>query len=163
MCARNGSTSLPDAATNPTNHNDKENKLAKTEAVPVPPGPEAQYWAHVRDGKFMIQRSKSTGQYVFYPRVLAPGSGATDLEFVEVSGRGAVHSTTIVRQSPKAGGDYNLVLVELEEGPRMVSRVVGVPPEQVKIGMAVKAHIAKVDFGTYANSDQPVVVFHVAQ
>ncbi|MEN3363157.1 MAG: uncharacterized protein V7606_431 [Burkholderiales bacterium] len=145
------------------NHNDKENKLANTEKVPVQPGPEAQYWAHVRDGKFMIQRSKSSGEYVFYPRVLAPRTGATDLEFVEVSGRAVVHSTTVVRQSPKAGGDYNLVLVQLEEGPRMVSRVVGIPPEQVKIGMSVMAHIEKVDFGTHANSEQPVVVFRAAQ
>jgi hypothetical protein len=47
-----------------------------------------------------------------------------------------------VRRKPADGGDYNVCLVDLAEGPRMLSRVAGVAPEEVRIGMAVKARIA---------------------
>lgn len=53
------------------------------------PGPIAEFWSFLRDGKFMIQRSRSTGKHVFYPRVMIPASSETDLEWVEASGRGS--------------------------------------------------------------------------
>ena len=52
--------------------------------------PEQEYLAHLAQGRFMLQRSASSGGYVFYPRVAEPGTGATDLEWVEASGRGVV-------------------------------------------------------------------------
>lgn len=113
--------------------------------------PEQEYLAHLAAGRFMLQRSASTGTYVFYPRIVEPGSGATDLEWVEVSGRGVVYSTTIVRQKPPAL-DYNVALVELAEGPRMLSRVDDIPPAEVKIGLHVRARIVQ-EAGT------PVLVF----
>jgi len=113
--------------------------------------PEAEYRAHLAAGRFMIQRSASTGRHVFYPRIMAPGTGQTDLTFVPASGLGTVYSVTIVRQKPPAPS-YNVVLVALMEGPRMMSRVVGVPADEVRIGMAVQARIVDED-GT------PLVVF----
>ena len=93
----------------------------------------------------MIQRSRSTGAYVFYPRVAAPGSGETDLEWVEASGDGTVYSTTVVRNRPEKGGDYNVALIDLAEGPRMMSRVIDIDPGDVKIGMPVEARIEELD------------------
>lgn len=119
------------------------------------PGPEQQYFAHLREGRFMIQRCASTGEHVFFPRVAAPGSGARDLEWVPASGRGTVYSTTVVRRRAERGGDYNVVLVDLQEGPRMMSRVEGIPPHEVRIGMAVRARIDD-------SGDTPVVVFDPA-
>jgi uncharacterized OB-fold protein len=110
----------------------------------------------------MVQRSRSSGEYVFYPRLLCPGSGDADLEFVEVSGQGVVYSTTVVRRSANEGGDYNMVIVDLDDGPRMLSRVMGVAPEDVKIGLRVVPSIEKVDFGLYGNTEQPIVVFRKA-
>jgi uncharacterized OB-fold protein len=107
----------------------------------------------------MIQRSRSTGEYVFYPRLIAPRSGADDLEFVEVSGFGTVYSTTIMRRPAKHGGDTNACVVELDEGVRMLSRVIACAPDEVHIGMRLQAVIAPVDFGAYANSEQPIVLF----
>ncbi len=89
----------------------------------------------------MIQRSASTGAYVFYPRIVAPGTGEADLEWVEASGEGTVYATTVTRRRPEKGGDYNVALVDLAEGPRMMSRVVGIEPEAVSIGMRVRAKI----------------------
>jgi len=108
-------------------------------------GPEAQYRAHLADGKFMIQRSVSTGAYVFYPRPFIPGTGETDLEWVEASGEGIVYSTTTNRRSPEKGGTFNVSLIDMAEGPRMLSRVVGMPSEDVTIGLKVKAKIEDVN------------------
>lgn len=108
-------------------------------------GPEAEWRQYLADGKFMIQRSKSTGKHVFYPRPFIPESGETDLEWIEASGGGTVYSTTVNRRSPEKGGTSGLVLVDLDEGPRMLSRVVGMPPEDVTIGMKVRARIEDVN------------------
>lgn len=109
------------------------------------PGPEAQFRAFLMQGRFMIQRSKSTGVHVFYPRLAVPGSGESDLEWVEASGAGEVYSTTVVRNGPDKGGDYNIALIDLAEGPRMMSRVVGIDPTEVRIGMKVRAVIEELD------------------
>jgi uncharacterized OB-fold protein len=113
--------------------------------------PEQEYFEHVAAGRFMLQRSRSTGGYVFYPRVAEPGTGATDLDWVEASGRGTVYSTTTIRQKPPTP-NYNLALIDLEEGPRMMSRVDGIAPDEVRIGMAVAARIVR-------EGDQSLVVF----
>jgi hypothetical protein len=105
------------------------------------PGPEAVHRAYLAEGRFMIQRSASTGEYVFYPRIVAPRTGAADLEWVEASGEGTVYATTVNRRSPEKGGSFNVALIDLAEGPRMMSRVVGVAPEAVTIGMKVRARI----------------------
>jgi uncharacterized OB-fold protein len=108
-----------------------------------------QYRAFLRAGRFMIQRSAATGRHVFYPRVAAPGTGATDLEWVEASGLGTIYSITVNRTR---AGSYNIALVELDEGPRLMSRIEGV--ETAPIGARVKARIAEID-------GEPAVVFDV--
>jgi len=113
--------------------------------------PEQDFFAHLAAGRFMIQRSRSTGGYVFYPRVAEPGTGATDLDWVEASGRGTVYSTTTIRQKPPTP-NYNLALIDLEEGPRMMSCVDGIAPDEVRIGMAVAARVVR-------EGDQSLVVF----
>ncbi|WP_188771450.1 Zn-ribbon domain-containing OB-fold protein [Novosphingobium endophyticum] len=113
--------------------------------------PEAEWRAHLEEGRFMIQRSRSTGGHVFYPRVAHPGTGADDLEWVEASGKGTVHAVTVVRKKDPADS-YNVVLVDLAEGPRLMSRVDAIAVDEVKIGMAVRARI--IDEG-----HKPLLVF----
>ncbi len=110
-------------------------------------GPEAEYRAHLVAGRFMLQRSRSTGRTVFYPRVLIPGTGERDLEWIEASGGGTVYAITVNRTRD---GAYNVALVDLDEGPRMMSRVEGV--ETVPIGTRVRARIVQED-------GAPLVVF----
>ncbi len=102
-------------------------------------GPEAQFRAFLKQGRFMLQRSRSTGRHIYYPRVAVPGSGETDLDWVQASGTGTVYATTVNRTRE---GNTNLAIIELDEGPRMMSRVEGVPAETVKIGQRVQARIA---------------------
>ena len=105
------------------------------------PGPDAQFAAALAQGRFQIQRCTACGQHVFYPRALCTHCGSGQLEWVDPSGVGCVYSSTTVRRKPQAGGDYNVALVDLAEGPRLMSRVDGIAPEQVRIGMKVQARV----------------------
>ena len=111
--------------------------------------PDEDFRRFLAEGRFRIQRSASGG-YVFYPRVAEPGTGAP-LEWVDASGQGVVYATTVVRKKPPEPS-YNVAVIELAEGPRMMSRVEGLPPEDVRIGMRVAAEIVEQD-------GEPVVVF----
>ena len=108
-------------------------------------GPDLQFRAHLDAGRFMIQRSVISGDHVFYPRVVAPGTGEV-LGWVEASGRGTVYSTTVVRRKPPEPS-YNVALIDLAEGPRMMSRVEEIDPGKVTIGMAVTARIIEGEDG----------------
>ena len=113
--------------------------------------PERDYFAFLAQGRFMLLRERSSGRHIFYPRVAEPGTGSTDLEWVEASGAGTVYSTSVMRERPPKPS-YNVALIDLDEGPRMMSRVDGLAPEEVTIGMKVRAMIV-------AGDDHPVVVF----
>ena len=115
------------------------------------PGPTEEYLRFLDDGRFMIQRGRDSGTCFFYPRAVEPGTGSTDIEWIEASGCGTVYSTTVIRQRPPKE-DYNLALIDLAEGPRMVSRVIGLDPADVTIGMKVRSSIIRQD-------EQPVLVF----
>ena len=122
---------------------------------PPAPGPERQFRDFLQQGRFMIQRSRATGAYLFYPRTLVPGRGDTDLEWVQAGGGGTVYATTVVRQRPEKGGAYNVALIDLDEGARLMSRVEGTAPEDVRIGMRVSARIAEAD-------GEPILLFDPA-
>ena len=113
--------------------------------------PEKQYNEYLAQGQFMLLRAKASKKFIFYPRVAEPLTGDTDLEWIKASGRGIIYSATVVRQRPPAA-DYSVVLVDLEEGPRMMSRVDGMAPADVRIGMNVEARIVQ-------EGDSPLVVF----
>lgn len=115
--------------------------------------PEAQYRAYLVDDRFMLQRGVVSGRAFFPPRTHEPASGDT-AEWFAASGRGTVYAVTIVRKRDPEP-DYNIVLVDLAEGPRLMSRVDGVAPQAVTIGMAVMARIV-------VENDAPVLVFEPA-
>ena len=102
--------------------------------------PLRDYQAFLDEGRFMLLRSRKTGGFIFYPRVVEPVSGAEDLEWVEACGRGVVYAVTVVSQKPPTPS-YNVVLVDLEEGPRMMARVEDISSEEVRIGMKVQARV----------------------
>lgn len=104
-------------------------------------GPMATWATQLAAGRFVIQRCAGCARHVFYPRRLCPHCASTALEWVEACGRGTVHATTVVARSAARGGDYNVALVDLEEGVRMMSRVDGIAAAEVRIGMPVRASI----------------------
>lgn len=111
------------------------------------------YFSHLRAGTFSIPHCNACSKHHFFPRVVCPHCGSDQLQWVSPSGRGVVYATTIVR---KSSGDYNVCLIDLEEGPRMMSRVVDVAPASVTIGMLVHARIDRFE-------DEPLLVFSPQQ
>ncbi|HQT78810.1 MAG TPA: OB-fold domain-containing protein [Rhodopila sp.] len=99
----------------------------------------ATYIAHLKRGELGYQYSPSANQVVFYPRLLAPVTGASDLEWRVSQGLGTVHATTVVH--PQQGEAYNVCLVDMDEGFRLMSRVEDIPPSAVKIGMRVRFRV----------------------
>lgn len=103
---------------------------------------ERHYFELLAQGRFAIPQCQDCARHHFYPRVVCPHCGSDALRWVEPSGRGEVYSTTVVRAK---GGDYTVCLVDLQEGPRLMSRVVDMPVDEVRIGQRVRARIDAVD------------------
>jgi uncharacterized OB-fold protein len=83
-----------------------------------------------------FQRCVACAAVVFPRRAMCPRCGATALDTVVSGGRGVVYSTTAVH---RRDGVHNVALVDVEEGFRLMTEVVGIDPEAVAIGMAVFA------------------------
>ena len=115
--------------------------------TPMPEGIQNIYFGHLAQGRFMLQRCDGCERHVFYPRTNCPHCGSAALQWVPASGRGTIYSYSIVRRKPELGGDYNVVLVDLEEGVRCMSRLEGVAADAVFIGAAVQAYVAQQESG----------------
>jgi len=120
-------------------------------------GPMAYFQEQLQKGVFMIQRSRSTGKFTFYPRAVEPGTGSDELEWTRASGKGRVYASTTLY--PRRKPPYNISIVELAEGPRLMTRVIDVAPEDVQIGMEVYARIER-DLKE-GQQGAPVLVFSV--
>jgi uncharacterized OB-fold protein len=106
-----------------------------------PESPLTTYLNGLERGELVYQFSPSAGGAVFYPRVIAPKTGKPDLEWRISKGLGFVHATTVVH--PQKGEPYNVALIDVDEGFRMMSRVEDIPPTQVRIGMRVRFRVHK--------------------
>lgn len=101
--------------------------------------PLARYRDHLARGELAYQFDAASGRAVFYPRVVGPATGNADLEWRVSAGLGRVYAVTVL--SPRNEDPYNVVLVDMDEGFRLMSRVEGVPAEEVWIGMRVRARV----------------------
>ncbi|KCZ86010.1 hypothetical protein HAD_09995 [Hyphomonas adhaerens MHS-3] len=106
--------------------------------------PVTTYQNYLNAGSFRLQKSAETGKYIFFPRVAEPLTGCTDLTWEEVEGKGTVYSYTFFHSRPPKP-PYNVCLIDLDEGVRLMSRVEGVEPGTLKIGMRVKARVLQTD------------------
>lgn len=118
--------------------------------------PLATYIEHLKRGELGYQFSPSSNEAVFYPRVIAPKTGAADLEWRVSKGLGTVHATTVTH--PQKGDPYNVCLVDMDEGFRLMSRVEDIDPLAVKIGMRVKFRVF-----TPEGDEDPYPVFTPAE
>ena len=113
--------------------------------------PAVTYRRHLENGKLGYQRCADCSAAVFYPRVLCPDCGSGALEWHESAGRGTVYATTAVHSRDRDA--RNVALVDLDEGFRMMSRVEGVPAEEVEVGTRVSFEVR------HGEEDEPVPVF----
>ena len=126
-------------------------------SAPSPPatGEEAVWFEHCRRHRLMIQHCAACGTSQFPPRSVCKECLAASPDWVEASGRGTVFTYTIQhRDAPGFAGQrpYAVAMVELAEGPRMLSRIVG--SDDIRIGMPVEVRWASIGNGF----DVPVFV-----
>lgn len=116
-----------------------------------PESPLAVFRRHAAAGRLAFQFSPGAGRAVFFPRLLCPYTGSSDLEWRISSGRGVVYAVSAV--TPARGGEpYCVALIDVEEGFRMMSTVLDLAPEDVAIGMPVRATFS-------GDETEPVVRF----
>jgi uncharacterized OB-fold protein len=110
---------------------------------PLPwPTPEtAHFWEGTRAGELRLQRCRSCSASYFPPRPFCPACGHREVEVYRASGRGRLHSYVINhRPAPGFEAPYSIAVVELEEGPRMMTNIVDCPqtPEALVLDMPVE-------------------------
>ena len=105
-----------------------------TDTLPVPPPSPASapFWDATRRRELTVQRCESCARLVWYPRFVCPHCGGSSLEWEKLSGDGVVYAVSVHhRAALPALADkvpYSVVLVDLDEGVRMMSNVFGPPP-----------------------------------
>lgn len=101
------------------------------------------YWDGLAEGKLRVQRCGACKSCQAQPETFCYTCGSDDIVWTDVSGRGTVFSFITVHQKYHPAFyelvPYNVSIVELEEGPRLVANVVDVDPHEVRVGMAVRA------------------------
>ncbi len=113
-------------------------------AYPVPDAVSQPFWEGIAEGVLRLQRCGACGRHVFYPRTVCPHCGSGAVAWVEATGAGRVHSFTVVHRAPAPYRDeapYVVALVDLDEGVRMMTRLVDVLPGAVAVGMPVEVAI----------------------
>lgn len=103
-----------------------------------------EFWAGTKNKEFRYQQCKETGEVIFYPRRHSTASTSGELEWKVASGNATVYSYSVVRQSYhpffRNLVPYVVAWIDLEEGPRILSNVTDVAPEDVEIGMKLQLH-----------------------
>ena len=108
-------------------------------------GPDQLFQRALAEGEILLPKCDDCGAYHFFPRVLCPHCHGAAISWKQATGKGRVYTTTVVRRSADRGGDYNVCMVELQEGVRMMSRVEGIAPGEVAIDMAVTAFVGEAE------------------
>lgn len=129
--------------------------------LPLPNPLTAPYWRGAKEHRLVLPRCGDCGRYHFYPRSLCPHCGSSRLAWAAASGGGEVYSYTVVHRAPsesfKKEVPYVVAIVALAEGPHLMTRLVGVEPASVKIGLRVEAAFEDV------NDEISLPVFRPAQ
>jgi len=109
--------------------------------LPVIDPDTAPYWDALRQHRLLLKRCLDCNRFHFYPRALCPHCYSDSLEWAEVSGVGEIYSYTVARRPAgpafKADTPYIVAVVALDEGPRMMTNIVGTAPANVQIGRRV--------------------------
>lgn len=96
------------------------------------------FWTAAREGRLALQHCGDCGKPRYPINHVCPHCLCETYEWKPVSGRGTVHSSIVFHQVYNQAFamdvPYNVSLIQLEEGPRMMSNVVGIPPQEVKVG-----------------------------
>ena len=114
---------------------------AMKKPLPAPDADSAGFWRGLREGVLLLQHCADCGHVQYYQQAMCQQCGGETLIHRPASGRGKVHSFSVVQRAPgpafKADLPYAVLLIDLEEGPRMISTYTGGKPEEVTFDMDV--------------------------
>jgi len=114
-----------------------------TGPLPVPTPETKPFWDAARRHELTLPRCRPCGEFFFFPRAVCPRCLSREVEWQRVSGHGTLHTFTVVHRGAKGfplGTPYVMAVVELAEGPRLMTNLVGVEPDpaKIRIGMPVE-------------------------
>lgn len=101
----------------------------------------AEFWDACAVGKLVLPRCNACGELIWYPRLVCPFCASHDVAYTEVSGRGTIYTFTIMRRGAgpfRDAAPYVLAYVQLDEGPTLMTNIVGCDPETLQIGHPVR-------------------------
>ena len=128
--------------------------------LPRPTSTEQPFYDACAEGKLVLQRCQSCGHVLFYPRTNCDACQSDQLVWEDASGAGNIASYTVVRRGVSAdfAAPYVIALIDLAEGPRMMSQVVDTSPDALAVGLSVR-----VDFAAWSEDIKlPVFRLHPA-
>ena len=118
-------------------------QYAKPLPNPLQPDTSRPFWDGAKRHELMLPRCQRCDRPFFYPREVCPVCLSSDIDWIRASGRGRLHSFTVIHQpaNPAFAPDvpYIYAMIQLEEGPRMISNLVECAPEDARVDMPVVA------------------------
>jgi uncharacterized OB-fold protein len=129
--------------------------------VPAPERtPETRpFWDATAAGRLVLACCDACGKVIWYPKTFCPDCGGLSVSWRESSGLGTVYSFSVVHRASGAFGDvvpFVVAYVELEEGPRVLTNIVGCDPQDVFIGQAVRVVFCDTGEGSALYRFEPV-------
>lgn len=116
--------------------------MAHERELPLVEDETRPYWEAAKQGRLLIKRCNSCGAVHHYPRPFCPACWSEDVAWQQASGRGTLYTYSIVFRNDLAPfnewGTYVPAIVELEEGPRLMTNIVGADPGELAVGMSVE-------------------------
>jgi uncharacterized OB-fold protein len=117
--------------------------------IPTPDLETQPFWDGCREGRFLLRHCNACGDDHFYPRPFCPKCWSDDVEWKAASGRGTLYTYSIVYQNDLPPFNervpYVAAVVELEEGPRVMTNIEGIPFGELRVGMPVAVHFKPLD------------------
>lgn len=116
-------------------------EMPQAKPLPVITNESSPFWEGCRQGQLRLQYCEQCQHYQFYPRLYCMQCSAKTVQWRDVSGRGVVYSYTIIHlnKAPAFVNDtpYTVVIVQLEEGPRILSNIVDIALTDVRVDLPV--------------------------
>jgi hypothetical protein len=117
--------------------------------LPTPDDETQPFWDAAREGRLLIKRCASCGRAHHYPRPFCPYCWSSEVAWEQASGAGTVYAFSVVHRNDLPPFNervpYVAAIVELDEGPRMMTNVVDCDVEDVRVGMAVEVTFRAID------------------
>ena len=115
--------------------------------APIVTEDSAAFWDAADEGRLVAQRCVKCGRLRHPPRPMCPECQSLDVELVALSGRGTVYSYAVLHHPQNPAFEYPVLgaLIDLDEGIRVVSNLVGLEPDEIRIGAPVQVDYVSTD------------------